>query len=231
MEKVLAIEFAIKKLTLLVGSPNVNTRKTVGSFCSVFCNAHTATHAQVLTLLSAVCLCNDAKPPGHRQVVLHSLVSECPDHDQAHARTDLGDRCVGVPSRAAPREGPVRNHRAIAEAVRQRDLPGHGHQGVCSVGLDANTRCLLTRCTVPQRSGAHVCRHRDPPNTAKRVQESGAGRVLRVPQTGACPFEPCWVDLPLADFVFAGSAFRMRRTKCACSWACIWRRPFMTLRS
>ena len=50
MEKFLAIEFAIRKFTLLIGSPNFLTRKIV------------------LQILSAVCLHFEAKPPGHRQV-------------------------------------------------------------------------------------------------------------------------------------------------------------------
>lgn len=50
MERFLATEFAIRKLTLLIGSPNFQTRKIV------------------LQILSGVCLYFEAKPPGHRQV-------------------------------------------------------------------------------------------------------------------------------------------------------------------
>lgn len=50
MEKLLSVEFAVRKLTLLIGSPNFLTRKAV------------------LQVLSSVCLHFEAKPPGHRQV-------------------------------------------------------------------------------------------------------------------------------------------------------------------
>lgn len=50
MDKVLAIEFAVRKLALLICSPNVNTRR------------------YVLQILSTACLHFEAKPPGHRQV-------------------------------------------------------------------------------------------------------------------------------------------------------------------